>query len=207
MPIDPPPHNRAFFLAHLEALSRYYDATSYGRVVVVGDVWPRDANSAYSLSDMADYGPWTFSQEIYRAAVHMFRDMFFAADTQSVARGDPIPWRDYDRFILIHAGSDLQSDVRQDSKEDIPSFTLGVADADRVVFPDSTLRLGADSSDPLARYCPSTGPRSCPRSSAQDGYYGAINGVIAHEAGHNLLRPLRTSTTSRPATRWWATGA
>ena len=205
VPIDPPPHNRAFFQAHLEALSRYYAATSYGRLVVVGEVWPRDAIGAYSLSDMADYGPWTFSQEIYGAAVHMFRDMFFAADTQSIARGDAIPWRDYDRFFLIHAGSDLQSDVRQDSKEDIPSFTIGVRDSvcsDCVVFRDTTIIGGSTIIDST------TIDRATilPELAAQDGYYGAINGVIAHEAGHNLLglADLYNVDTGYPVVGYWS---
>ncbi len=202
VPIDPPPHDRAFFKAHLEALSRYYTATSYGRVVVVGEVWPRDEIGAYSLSDMADYGPWTFSQEIYGAAVHMFRDMFFAADTQSVAHGDAIPWRDYDRFFLIHAGSDLQSDVRQDSKEDIPSFTIGVGDTDRVIFRDTTVVEGVVFVDSTVI----DRATIVPELAAQDGYYGAINGVIAHEAGHNLLglADLYNVDTGYPVVGYWS---
>jgi len=202
VPIDPPPHNRAFFQAHLEALSRYYDATSYGRVVVIGDVWPRDSNGAYSLSDMADYGPWAFSQEIYRAAVHLFRDMMFAADTQSIARRDTIPWRDYDRFFLIHAGSDLQSDVRQDSKEDVPSFTIGVGDTDRVVFRDTTIVDGVVIPDSVVI----DRATIVPELAAQDGYYGASNGVIAHEAGHNLLglADLYNVDTGYPVVGYWS---
>jgi M6 family metalloprotease-like protein len=205
IPIDPAPHNRAFFQAHLEALKRYYDATSYGRVIVradTNDVWPHEPNGAYSLSDMADYGPWTFSQEIYGAAVHMLRDMFFAADSQSRERGDAIPWRDYDRFFLIHAGSDLQSDVRQDSKEDIPSFTVGVEGADRVVFQDTTLagETQVIHSTVIDR------ATIVPELAAQDGYYGAINGVIAHEAGHNLLglADLYNVTTGYPVVGYWS---
>jgi len=37
--------------------------------------------------------------------------------------------------MIIHSGSDLQSDIRSDSKEDIPSFTIFVDDTDRVIFP------------------------------------------------------------------------
>lgn len=173
-PIDPPPHNRQFFQDHLEALSRFYDVMSYGRTKIVGDVWPRTPNGAYSVSDMADFGPWTFSTDIFGAAVHMFRTMMFAADSQSIALGDRIPWDQYDRFVIVHAGSDLQSDVRQDSKEDIPSFTLGVSDTDVVVFPDSTTR-------PIDRVS------IVPERIDQDGYYGAINGVVAHENGHNCF--------------------
>ena len=173
-PIDRPPHNRAFYLQHLEALRRYYDAQSYGRVVIEGDVWPRTENQAYSCTDMADFGPWRFSRDIYPAAVHMFRSMMFAADTQSFELGDRIPWDTYDRYMLIHAGSDFQSDLRGDSPQDIPSFTIGVGDTDVIVFPDSLNR-------PIDRAA------LVPETASQDGFYGALNGVIAHENGHNLF--------------------
>src|SRR5207247_2538417 len=115
-----------------EALRRFYDAQSYGRVALEGDVWPHAQNGAYSTIDMADFGPWQFSrgEDVYRAAVRMFRAMFFAADSQARQRGEPIPWDRYDRFMIIHAGGDLQSDLRQDSPEDIPSFTVGLGDTD-----------------------------------------------------------------------------
>jgi len=173
-PIDRPPRNRHFYLQHLEALRRYYDAQSYGRVVVEGEVWPRSPKAAYTVSDMADFGPWRFSPEIYEAAVHMFRTMMFAADSQSIEMGDRIPWDSYDRFMLIHAGSDFQSDLRGDSPLDIPSFTLGVSDTDVVIFPDSTNR-------PIDRAA------VVPETANQDGFYGALNGVIAHENGHNIF--------------------
>src|ERR1051325_3368757 len=64
---------------------------------------------------MADLGPWRFGNSIFRAAVDMMRDCFFAADSQSIVKGDRIPWAKYDRFDIIHAGSDLQSDLRGDS--------------------------------------------------------------------------------------------
>ena len=175
-PVDRPPRNKTFFNAHLEALSRYYDAQSYGLIHVEGDVWPRERDRAYSVSDMADFGPWTFSQDIYPAAVHMFRTFTLAADSQSIVIGDRIPWADYDRIVFIHAGSDLQSDVQQNSPRDIPSFTIGVDDTDAVIFPDSTNRTRPID---RASFIPETG--------SQDGYYGAINGVIAHECGHLMF--------------------
>ncbi len=191
-PIDRPPHDRNFYLQHLEALRRYYAAQSYGQVEVVGDVWPRQPGLAYSVSDMADFGPWRFGQSIYGAAVRMFRTMLFAADSQAIALADPIPWHDVDRIILIHAGSDLQSDLRQNSKEDIPTFTIGVTDSDRVVFPDSTVFdpprrnrwRDPDPGDSLAKYDPIDRGVILPETINQDGFYGALNGVIAHECGH-----------------------
>jgi M6 family metalloprotease-like protein len=192
-PIDRPPHNRDFYLAHLEALRRYYDVQSYGRVVVVGDVWPRTQDGAYTLADMADYGPWAFSQDIYPAALALFRDSFFAADAQSQALNDRIPWDDYDRFMVMHAGSDLQSDLRQDSPEDIPTFTIGVLDRDAVIFPDSLNR-------PIDRTV------ICPETSSQDGFYGALNGVIAHENGHNIFgfADLYDVFTGIPVVGYWS---
>src|SRR5262245_32169528 len=173
-PVDPPPHNRTFYRKHGEALARYYDVQSYGRVRVEVDVWPAEEDSSYHLTDMADLGPWRFGSSIFRAAVDMFRKSFFAADSQSIAKNDRIPWDKYDRFMVIHAGSDLQNDIHADSKEDIPSFTMFVDDTDRVIFPDSTTR-------PIDR------TTFVPETINQDGAYGGLNGVIAHENGHNFF--------------------
>jgi len=184
-PVDRPPHNRAFYQKHAEALARYYDVQSYGRVKLEGatpgslpDVWPADPDSAYHLPDMADLGPWRFGNSIFRSAVDMMRAMFFAADSQSTRKNDRIPWEKYDRFVIIHAGSDLQSDIRGDSKEDIPSFTLFVDDTDRVIFRDST---AANRARPIDRCS------FIPETINQDEAFGAINGVLAHENGHNLF--------------------
>ena len=173
-PVDMPPHNRTFYRKHAEALERYYDVQSYGRIRVETDVWPAEEDSAYHLTDMADLGPWRFGSSIFRAAVDMMHLSFYAADSQATRKGDPIPWNKYDRFMLVHAGSDLQSDIRNDSKEDIPSFTMFVDDTDRVVFADTTLR-------PIDRCT------FVPETINQDQAYGTLNGVIAHENGHNFF--------------------
>jgi len=189
-PVDRPPHNRTFYQSHLEALRRYYEAQSYGRVDIQGEVWPHDEDGAYTVSDMADLGPWKFSRDIYGAAVHMFRTFVFAADSQAIVRGDPIPWDQYDRVILCHAGSDLQDDVRQDSKEDIPTFTIGVGDTDRVFFkagPLDTTAQGCDPRDPHTPCFSVDRGMILPETINQDGFYGTINGVIAHESGHLIF--------------------
>ena len=175
VPFDRPPRNRDFWLSQAEALHRYHEAQNFGRTAIETEVWPRTENGAYHLSDMADYGPWTFGQDIYGAAVHMMHDMFMAADSQSTVLGDRIPWDQYDRFVIVHAGSDLQSDVAQDSKEDIPSFTIGVADTDVTWIHN----VGAPGdSFPIDRCS------FVPETNTQDGYFGAVNGTIAHECGH-----------------------
>lgn len=192
-PVDRPPHNRDFYRAHGEALSRYYDAQTYGQVHVQVDVWPAEQDSAYHLSDMADLGPWRFGSGIFRAAVDMMKKSFMAADSQSVVHGGRIPWDDYDRFLIIHAGSDLQSDLRGDSKLDIPSFTMFVDDTDRVEFPDSVFR-------PIDRVA------FLPETINQDDAYGAINGVIAHECGHNFFGfgDVYDVSTALPTVGYWS---
>ena len=191
--VDRAPHNRDFYSAHLEALKRYYDVQSYGRTVILGDVWPRSQNGAYTVSDMADFGPWVLNPDVYPAAVHMFRTMMFAADSQSIALGDRIPWDSYDRFLVIHAGSDAQSDIRGDSPLDIPSFTFGVEDTNLVIFPDSLNR-------PIDRVA------YVPETESQDGFYSAINGVVAHENGHNLFgfSDLYNTQTGFPVVGLWS---
>jgi len=189
-PVDRPPHNRAFYQSHLEALSRFYTAQSYGRVLISGDVWPRDPNGAYSVSDMADFGPWAFSRNIAPQAIHMFRTFAFAADSQAIVRGDPIPWSQYDRVYFIHAGSDLQNDIRQDSPEDVPTFTMFVADSDRVFFKDGVVDTTLHGCDPGDPNTPCYSLDRCtflPETINQDGYYGTINGVTAHESGHLIF--------------------
>lgn len=195
-PIDRAPHNKRFYDMHARALERYYDVQSYGRVVLQIDVWPAESDSAYHLNDMADLGPWAFGQGVYRAAVDMFRLMFFAADSQSTAHGQRIPWETYDRYTIVHAGGDLQSDLRQDSPSDIPSFTVFLGDTDRIVFPDSS-EWNRDNPIDRASFVPET--------INQDGYYGAINGVLAHENGHNIFGFLDVYNvnTGYPMSGYW----
>jgi len=191
-PIDRAPHNRDFYEQHARALERYVDVQSYGRVRLAVDVWPAGRDSAYHCRDKADFGPWTVSRDVYRAAVNMMRTMFFVADSQSSAQGARIPWDTYDRFTIIHAGSDLQSDLRQDSEFDIPSFTVFVGDTDVVIFPDSTTR-------PIDRVA------YVPETANQDGYFGAINGVLTHENGHNLfgLADIYDVNSGYPTCGYW----
>ena len=208
--IDRPPHNRKFYQDHLEALRRYYDVQSYGTVDIQGEVWPRDTSrtgvQAYQVGDMADYGPWAFGSSIYPAAVTMFHEFLLAADAQAKALRDTIPWYRYDGLLIVHAGSDLQSDVLQDSPEDIPTFTLGVADTDRLVFPDSIKRCTPDPNDTLAAYCPIRDCLFLPETINQDGYYGTLNAVIAHEDGHLLFgfSDLYNFETGLPVVGYWS---
>jgi len=187
-PLDPTPHDRAFFQSHGEALRRYYRDQMGGRVVLEFTVYPSDPDSAFHLTDMADYGPWKFSTEIYTAAVKLFKDCLVAADTT-----ESIPWGRFDRIAIIHAGSDLQSDVSADSPEDIPTFTIGVADTDAVA-------LGPTKADTVFSAV------IAPETIRQDGYEGTINAVLAHEFGHLVFgwRDVYDVQSGLPTVGYWS---
>ncbi len=169
IPIDPPPHDRNYFESHFEAVSRYYDVMSGGRLRVEFDVFPAENDSAYHLQDTALYGPWIFSNsnpDVLQHAINLVGDALAVADTT-----DPtIDWSRYNSFAVIHAGSDFQSDVNRDSPWDIPSFNLFVADPFMVQDGEVPVNL----------------VMVLPETVSQDGFLGAMNGVYAHEFGHQV---------------------
>jgi M6 family metalloprotease-like protein len=169
---DPPPHNRAYFLSQMEALRRFYWHESGGKLYIEYEVAPSDSNESYRLSDLADYGPGSYggfdpanNEENWEKLV---RDAFAAADAGMAS--EPYSLSDFDLHILFHAGADLQGDVRRNSPNDLPSFT--------VFFPDTAgvpIDAGADSIH-VAMLVPET--------VSQDGFQGGLMGTVCHEFGH-----------------------
>lgn len=169
--VDPPPHNRAYFAAHMEALRRYYDVQSDGFLNLEFDIWPAEEDSAYHLSDTFRYGPWIFSNsnpDVFQHAIDLVGDALAAADSTS----PEIDFRTYDSFVIFHAGADFQGDLNGDSPWDIPSFNLAVSEPFIVGQGDEA--CGVDYAAVL------------PETESQDGFEGALNSVIAHEFGHQL---------------------
>ncbi|MBD3161679.1 MAG: hypothetical protein GF346_05475, partial [Candidatus Eisenbacteria bacterium] len=170
--IDPPPHDKAYFESHLEAVRRYYDVQSNGGLVLEYDVFPEEPDSAYTLSNTARYGPWIFSvssDSILARAERFVRDSITQADSLDAA----IDWKEYQSFLVFHAGADFQGDINRDTNYDIPSFNLFLGDSLEVVVggPDSVhVNL----------------VMVIPETVSQDDFLGALNGVMAHEYGHQL---------------------
>ena len=182
--IDPPPHDRKFFLSHLEAMSRYWHKQSYGNLVVLYDVYPQGDSAAYRLGDTGDYGPWTLGAASYDQAQRFFKDAIRLADTT-----DSIPFGTFDVVCLFHSGSDFQADVAGDSPRDFPTFQIGLTDS--VAVNGGAVGIH--------------GGMVMPETENQDGLYGALNGTMAHEFGHTQGLPdLYDINTFFPAVGVWS---
>lgn len=183
--VDKPPHNRRFFESHLQGLSEYYRFQSGGRLVIEGDVLPHEENGSYKLGDIADYGPgadhsWMESFYLDRLE-DLVRDMIAVTDSTTLADG-PINLADYDDdnpfayVIFVHAGSDWQSDVNQDSPNDIPTFFMTLGEAMPLLGTDSTTGAAGLLGEVSV----------IPETTNQDGYKGSIAAALYHEFGHAL---------------------
>lgn len=173
--IDPPPHDRAYFDSHMEALDRYYEFQSCGAVDMTWDILPEGAVDSYTLSDPADYGPGSGGQWTTRMLVAFVHDAIVACDEALSAQGYPVRLSDYDAIVLAHAGANLQSDVLGNSPNDIPSFYARLGDTDAIAVEGGSHLI--------------TELSVIPETSIQDGYNGGIAAVLAHEFGHQLGLP------------------
>ena len=184
IPVDPPPRNRAYFEAHMEALKRFYNAQSYDTVEIQATVFPPGDTTAYHLEDTKLYGPWSIgqSQAIINRAEAFVTDAILAAD----ASGD-IDFSRFDEVMIFHAGPDFQGDIYGDTPYDIPSYTLTYG----VPLQTSTGEISRAN--------------VLPETTTQDEYLGALNGVVAHEMGHLFGLPdLYNIFNGAPQVGWFS---
>ncbi len=177
LPIDPTPHDRAYFESHVQGLAEYYRFQSGGRLDIVSQVLPPGDRDSYKLGDVADYGPGDSGFWTLDGIERLVRDMIRAADagTRQDGSADLSDFGDGQELtyiIFAHAGSDWQSDINQDSPNDIPTFFVTLGE------PEPLLGGGMLSECSVI-----------PETTNQDGYRGSIAAALYHEFGHALGLP------------------
>ncbi len=176
--IDPSPHDTLFFKKHIEALSNYWWTVSNGQLALEGEVFPKAEYLAYQLPyPMVHYGAPDSSLGVKVEMLRQFfHDSFNLADSISLNE-DPqvygIDFSQYDCFVIFHAGSDLQSDLGE-----LVSPTPGDLFTGYIRLGDTVWVNGGTF--------PITDGMFMPETKSQDNRVSALNGVFAHEFGHQL---------------------
>ncbi len=176
--IDPPPHDSAYFDAHMRALREFYRIQSYGRLHIEWDILDLPGGDPFLLPDIADYGPGEMEDEDYwtlELLEAFVRTALDSIDATLQAVPDGPRFADYEHVMIFHAGSDLQNDIYRDSPNDLPSFNIFFGEPDSVdagetelysvlLLPETTIQ-DVDQASPVL---------------------GALNAVTAHEFAHQL---------------------
>jgi M6 family metalloprotease-like protein len=174
--IDPPPHDSAYFDAHMRALSKYWETVSEGKITLVWDIYPPGKDSIYQLPHpMSYYGKCSLvSDTIVAGLEQFFLDCIRMADSVS----PELQFADYDAIILFHAGSDRQNDLG--NPETCSDLFTGFIH----YFPDPERGLDTAWVDNGSYFVETA--LIAPESPSQDNRAVALNAVLAHEFGHQL---------------------
>ncbi|MCI0405049.1 MAG: hypothetical protein L0209_03070, partial [candidate division Zixibacteria bacterium] len=169
--VDPAPHTKKYFESHIQALDRFYQAVSNGRLKITGEVWPPVDDSAYQLPVPQAYygsgGPYADSAIVVQIS-RFFKDAVELADTVS----PQIDFSGYQAVVIFHAGSSRQDDIFFNSPNDFFTGLLRLGESD-FVFVDG----GTDTV---------TEGMILPESPSQDNRAVGLNATFAHEFGHQL---------------------
>ncbi|MBN2185431.1 MAG: T9SS type A sorting domain-containing protein [Candidatus Krumholzibacteriota bacterium] len=174
--VDPLPHNRTYFNAHMQGLANFLHFQSCGRLELTWEILPLEEDGSYKLSDIAEYGPGSYTTGWTTPRLTRFlNDAVVKADEELSLAGYPRRLSDYDAIILVHAGADIQSDYDGDSPNDIPSFFAILGDGDEITIEGGSTIIREIS--------------VVPETATQDGGYGSMASVLAHEFGHVMGLP------------------
>lgn len=198
--IDPPPHNREYFEDHMEALRRYYVSVSRGKVSITYDVFPKNSTDVYHLPHTMNYYSPSQSDELLdKRLSELLRDALMAA-----AQDTDIDFSKYQSFIVFHSGvgADFVLDANfNPTPNDVSSVFLDFNHLKR------TLGKGQENFKGIPVNNNSVFIREgliLPETESKQGYEIGLNGIIAHQFGHQLGLPsLFNTDDGRPAIGKW----
>ena len=186
LPYDLPPHDRTYFEHHLEALGRYYDVVSEGRVDIKYEVYPRGNEATYTLPEsMLYYGNGRSGEEIGQRWVQLLRDALVLA--QADPEGPNL--NEFNSFLIFHAGIGHETGALND----IRSVFLQPRDFDQ--YNGGALQIGEVQIDQawILPESPGTFGR------------GGLNGLMAKFFGHQLGLPgMSNFAGGLPAVGGWS---
>ncbi|GAB4330807.1 MAG: hypothetical protein Kow0037_06900 [Calditrichia bacterium] len=184
--IDPPPHNRSYFMDHLTFLSNYYRKISRGKLEIKGTVYPLSEEGAYQLPHpMTYYNPNTTPEAINQGLAELVRDAFLQANE------DPaIDFSAYQSFIIFHAGVGKDVDLGYDeTPQDIPSLFITEDFLNQYLNGQEIIVDGVKIHNALL----------LPETENQDGLELGLNGILVSNFGSQLgFLDLFSPQTRRP---------
>ncbi len=173
-PID---SSSAYFNRLLFFLNQYWNQVTDGAVTIV----PTLADSVFTLPHpMAYYGDDARFQE---RVVYLVRDLIGLADST-------IDFRPYQSIVIFHAGQGQETDVRDNSRDQIWSAFATPKDF-QTILPDSTGAVGIETNDLIggSTYFRVKEAVILPEEESQDSRVFGMTGVTCHEFGHQLGLP------------------
>lgn len=198
--VDSPPHNRRYFLDHIEALKRYYTRVSNGKVDITYDLFPAGEQAAYTLpEEMAYYNPITTEEQLDMRLSELLRDAVESADA------DPaVDFSLYNTIIIFHAGVGadfaLEDPALNPTPHDLPSVYLDLKHLRRTIGNNIEDYPGipVDGGEYV------TSAVILPETESKRGVQIGLNGIAAHQFGHYLgLPPLFNTASGRSAIGKW----
>gem|GEM_PF-384038 len=169
--LDPAPHNKNYFSAHLRSMTHYWEVVSNGKLHFEYEVWPAAIDSSYHLdSAMAYYG----SRDPNSGLGAFFHDAIRKA--YSIDSGG-LDFRDArgrkKAVILFHAGADRQTNLSFSATDTPYDLYTGFATFDSANW----VKLAQDTVVEGV---------IMPETMTQDNRITCMNSVMAHEFGHQL---------------------
>lgn len=190
-PFDAPPHDRAYFEAHLQALRNYYLQVSEGQLNLEYTVFPEDAHGSYILDrPLKEYGNGRTRDEIAERITRLFHDGIAAADS---AEGTNLDFSAFQAFAVFHAG--LGAEAGGQAINDIPSAFVSRNDLDRFANGPVEVDDGAEAVH---------NGMVLPEAVGTDGRAG-LNGTLVRFFAHQLGLPgLSNFEDELPAVGDWS---